>query len=534
MRRMIKQIWDWFWRRPIYYDAILFSLLTLSLLWNPYYLYQTLNLFELGLYLPGIDGILHGQVPYRDFFHLRGPFELYLPAFLMRLSGQHIAVLSTYFYIGNVLTLMICGWLACSIYPSRLFFYSMAFVLITRTFPRVVFTYWGGMRYVWGLLAVLCLVWFLKKNQKRWILMAGLLTATAGFTSVEIGWSAFAAFITVIVFDLRRRQILSLFSAGVGIIAVPYLLYLFHQNALGDYINAQWVVATHMTKTFFQTEVVPSDLGQFLHAVFIVSDKNFRQLTPVYCYLAFAFYLFWRWRQAQMDWQDKAAGVIAMYGLTIYATGFRNLWSNVFEMALQPEKIVLFYLWAGLYLHLSQQHYKKISYVLILLVISFSLGYSVNRFCKRFRQFHFRPLKESFFALDLPRAKNLKIPRWQAADLIQLKQFVDGHTNPGESVWMYPELGALHFILDRPCVGKFPTATLAWMDEQWYAQYMRELMLRKPRYAIVNKATPDYFEKAYFPAPGNREKFWTQTNYLKLHYSLISSTPTYNIYLRQN
>ena len=533
---MIKEIFNWSLRRSTCYDALFLSLLAVWVTWNPYYLHQTLNVFELGLYLPGIDGILHGQVPYRDFFHLRGPFELYLPAFIMHFCGEHVAVLATYFYIGNVLTLIICVWLAHGIYPSRLLLYSMVPVVITRTFPRVVFTYWGGMRYTWGLLAIFCLVWFLKKDQKRWLIMAGLLAAVAGFTSMEIGFSILIAFMAVVVLDARRPQVLSLFLLGVGIIAVPYLFYLSTHNALGDYINAQGIVATQMSKTFVQTEPVPSSIGQFFHALFIVKDKNFRQLTPVYCYVACAGYLFWRRWRGQLTWTDKAATIIALYGLTIYWTGFRNLWANVFEMALQPEKIILFYLWAQLILYLfHQHHYKKISYVLMSIVVSSSLVYGIIRFYKRFLAFHHQPVRtEISQMINLPRMKSMEIPQRQAEDFIQLKEFLDANTSSNEAVWMYPELGTLHFVLDRPWIGKFPTATLAWMDEKWYAYYMSELIRLKPRYAIVNKKTPDYFERSYFPVSGNQEKFQSQMDYLKTHYFLVVSSPTYNIYRSHN
>ncbi len=95
---------------------------------------------------------------------------------------------------------------------------------------------------------------------------------------------------------------------------------------------------------------------------------------------------------------------------------------------------------------------------------------------------------------------------------------------------MYPELGALHFIFHRPPVGKFPTATLAWMDEVKYDQYMKELEADPPRFAIVNKQTPDYFEKSYFPVEGNVRKYQEQMNFLKERYRVIDSTSTYLMY----
>ena len=59
-------------------DLFILSLFMVAVTWQPYFMNGRINFFETGLYLPGIQSILNGEIPYRDFFHLRGPFELYL------------------------------------------------------------------------------------------------------------------------------------------------------------------------------------------------------------------------------------------------------------------------------------------------------------------------------------------------------------------------------------------------------------------------------------------------------------------------
>src|ERR1700679_1022785 len=178
-------------------DILLLFLLVLLLLWQPSYLRQQLNLFELGLYLPGIDAISQGQVPFRDFFHLRGPFELYVPALFMKVFGFRVDVLATYFYVGTVLTILVAVLIAYELIQQRFFLYSFVLIIVTRTFPRVVFTFWGGMRYAWGLLAVWCLIRFLKSDRPGWLFAAGCLTAIGLLTSIEIGVIVLIAFTAV-------------------------------------------------------------------------------------------------------------------------------------------------------------------------------------------------------------------------------------------------------------------------------------------------------------------------------------------------
>ena len=157
---------------------------------------QELNLFEWGLYLPGIDAVSQGQVPFRDFFHLRGPFELYVPALFMKIFGFRADVLAAYFYFGTVLTILVAVLIAYELIQQRFLLYSFVLILVTRTFPRVVFTCWGGMRYAWGLLAVWCLIRFFKSHRLGWLVAGGCLSAIGLLTSIEIGvivWIAFMA-----------------------------------------------------------------------------------------------------------------------------------------------------------------------------------------------------------------------------------------------------------------------------------------------------------------------------------------------------
>src|SRR3989338_6602907 len=164
-------------------DLIILSVFTVFITFQPYFLRGEINFFELGLYLPGIDGILKGLIPYKDFFHLRGPFELYLPAFAMKIFGENVATLEACFYAGNVLVLILWILAGKKIYSTRLVYYLVTLVLITRTFPRVTFDYWGGFRYVWGAAVVALGVSFFKKGNPGILLWAGIFSVIGFFTS---------------------------------------------------------------------------------------------------------------------------------------------------------------------------------------------------------------------------------------------------------------------------------------------------------------------------------------------------------------
>jgi len=529
-------------------DIFLLFLLAMLLLWLPTYLKQELNLFELGLYLPGIDAVSQGQVPFRDFFHLRGPFELYLPTLFMKVFGFRLDVLATYFYVGTIMTMLASIIIAIELIEQRILLYSFVLILITRTFPRVVFTCWGGMRYAWGLLAIWCLIRFLKSNRSGWLLAGGCLTAIGMLTSIEIGVIVFAAFIIMIILNQEYQRRLWVFFLGFLLVILPYSTYLICQHALMPYLQGQWIVVTHMQQTFLELDRVPNTIPKFLHAILIPTDKSFYQMTPMYCYIFFFTLYFWRILKKNINVLDHAAFLVAAYGLISFLTGFRKIEFVEYEMALQPEKIVLFYLLGQLVAEIPKKisTAKWLSGFLILVVFISSVIYSVGRFNTRFYKSSWvyqlignkKNGKTELIngaletPIDLPRIKNMIIPVWQAQDLDELQSFVDQHVPAHEAIWMYPELGSLHFLLNRPWVGRFPMVTLSWMDDQGFADYEATLEQNPPNFAIVKKEKNFYFDKTYFLVEGNRIKQDHLMQFLSQHYVIKEQTPSYLIYQR--
>ncbi len=531
---------------------LLLALLTVFLVLNPFYLHQQVNLFELGLYLPGIDGILHGAVPFRDFFYLRGPFELYVPAFLMKIFGEHVAVLSTYFYIGTVLTLLMAVLIAGELFETRIFWWIFTPLLVARTFPRVVFTYWGGLRYAWGLLAVYCAIYFLKTKNKNWLMAAGIVTAIGGLTSIEIGVSSGVAIVIAVVAEgiyikniSNSLKSLGTFTAAALAVVLPYLGYLYVQGALATMMETIIQVTLQMTKVFIMVPRPPSNAREVMMALFDPHNPNFRHLTPAYCFMVFLIYIVWRVRRKKISSLDWAALAVAVYAFMIYATSFRNIWASVFEMSLQPEKIVLFFLLERAYLSFKKRNLEYFSRTVIVAVAASSLVFSFSHMSKRFftlqclgrmipHNKHKKTAESQFtVALNMQRIKGMVVPAWQAEDFMTLKAFLDEHTRGNEPVLMFAELGALNFIVERPYVGRFATTSLSWLKDSWYRQMMEDIERAHTHYAITNKTFPEYFQSSYFLVEDNKKKFDELFSYIKNNYTVVAQTPSYNIYERK-
>jgi len=292
----------WARQYPSGIDLFFLSLFVVIITLQPFYLHGELNLFELGLYLPAIDAVLHGQVPFRDFFYLRGPFELYMPAVLMKILGENVKVLSAYFYFGNVLALLSCLWIGKELFRSRGFLYLLAPVLVARAFPRVVFTYWGGMRYVLGLWFVYCAVRFFNSRKSIWALCAGIFSGLCVMTSVEIGVCAmFAmgmAFSTARLFGQRKLgKSVGFYLAGLSLVLGAFGVYMVLTGSLAPFIDCVYAVVfkSHPTFATYLSSSSPKNLPEFLKAM-MPGTKNFKYMTPMYLYAFIGFYYGARFR----------------------------------------------------------------------------------------------------------------------------------------------------------------------------------------------------------------------------------------------
>ncbi|OGX31384.1 MAG: hypothetical protein A2787_09740 [Omnitrophica WOR_2 bacterium RIFCSPHIGHO2_01_FULL_48_9] len=572
---MNKSSKKFFSENPGWGDFLLLALFTVLMTFHPFYLFGEINFYELGLYLPGIDGILHGLIPHRDFFHLRGAFELYLPALAMQLFGDHVAVLETCFYVGNVLVMVLWLLVGQKIYSTRLIYYLMTLVLIARAFPRVTFTYWGGFRYVWGTAAVLFGVWFFKHARPVWLLLAGIFSVLGLFTSIEIGVCAIAAIVGGLAFsyfykiqDRRQlRQGFLYYILGCLLVAVPFLTYMAAQQALVPLLDSVYTVVAKMQKVINveYVDTIPGTPWEVLTILINPVHKNFKHLTPAYLYIFLFIYLFWRARKKQLNTTDACLVCLGLYGLIMYNAAFRLIWAAQFEMALQPEKILFFFL---LERALVTMDAKKLYYFLkdklnmkkdvaqfkiyVIRILTFALiastvGYAVQRFNKRFFVYKWarntvlgkereslKPLYgQETQEVHLPRVKGMTVPLWQARDLELLAEFFDKNTQPGEPVFMYPEMGAYSFVIDRPGVGRFLMTTFAWFQEPWHEEFMQDLQKTAPRYAVLIKDLGPTFPKVYFKIPANKKKFDDVDQYLQAHYTIVAETPTMWIYGRK-
>lgn len=535
-------------------------------------------MMETGIHLPGIYALFHGAIPYRDFLYFRGPLELYVPAFVMKLFGDNMIWLPIFYYVGTVLTLLLGVILAFQLYRTRLALYLMVFVLVARTFPRISFYYWGGMRYALGLFSLFCAFQYFKKQRLPWIFVAGIISCLGLLTTIETGVSTIVSISLALVLSFLLRigdrrfliKALRMYSLGIFLTLAPYVVYLWATGSLSPYLQTNYIVLTKMMKTFVDAQGNhPTSFLGFLAAL-SPGSPYFKVMTPVFCYIVFGVYIFYREKKNALNWETAGLIAVAIYSIILYIAAFRKIEGHHFEMALQPEKILFFFLLEEAYLLLIKIRcqeaerakafvlrgwqflmMRKKIYLINFLILAFvgsSVGYAVARYNNRFvmarllgNKLGYGDDKDlSFLAgiekreVNIKRAKGMVVPVWQAQEMEEIVAFLEKNTKPDEVVFAYPELGNFNFWADRPFVGRFPIATFSWMDERWHEELITDFKKAAPRYVIMTNPGHRTFPKEwYFRNTNNIAKFNTMTELVLNNYRPVKTFESVSLYERR-
>lgn len=489
-------------------DYIFLAFIVPIITLQPYYMHGAINFYETGLYLPCIDGVLDGKILYRDIFILRGPLEVYFPALLMTIFGENISILRAYFYFGTVLTLIICAFLGLGMYRTKAFVYLMTPVLIGKTFARVNFNNWGGIRFGIGLLAVLFAVNYFKKEKSIWIFMAGILSVVGFFISLEIGICSGIAILSSLFFASvfkgwgKYLNAIKKYVIGGCIVLFPFFFYFLITGALAPFFDITLRIYRDMMLVFnFPSSIQsPQNFYEFLLAL-NPFNRNIKYMGPFFIYIGMGIYLLKQFFKKKFEIQDFGILSLAIYGGLLYKSAFRNLEGPQFQMALQPAIILFFLFLERIYLLLKVKRNRlKIGRIFIAVIVLFSLVYSLQRYNRRFFLFKYRKElfvekqgiktlfpRDSFVKLDIERAKGVIVSESQAEEITKVVKYLQSRTKSQEEVFTFPDLGTYNFLADRPSLGRFGTVELAWVSEDWHKEVMEQLHNKKPRYILVER-----------------------------------------------
>ncbi len=555
---MLEKCQKFLFEAPKVKDFWVMALFLIVITWHPFYMQHEIIMMETGIHLPAINAFWEGKALYRDVFFLRGPVEFYIPALMVKMAGMNSAILPLFYYIGSVATMILCAFLALSVFQWRAMYFSFVLILIARTFPRISYYYWGGFRYAMGFITLLGLLAVFKTQKKRWAFLTGIAAAIALLTTLEagvaVGVGICAAFMMAFVFRvIERKHLLVLFGIlclGAVTVIVPYMVYLAWTGALIPYLQTTIDVVLYNGIAYpGETTTCPANIVEFLCAL-IPGVKFYKYVSVVWTFIAFALIFTWRVRRKQANWLDIVLWGVLFYGLVLYAASYRHIEGHHFEMALQPQKILYFYVleWFLLTVIGSKEVLKKLVLIAVIGIVLSTVIFSISRFTHRFPLvkwvqkdiFHSKKVKglsllenQEKASLSIARGRGHVVPRWQAQEIEGVVGFLEEHTAPNEPVFCYPEVGNFNFWANRPFVGRFPIGTFTWMYEPWYEELRDDFKKAMPHYVVMTHVGHRTFPATwYFRNPDNKRRFDEMTQLILNNYRLVKSFEAVGIYER--
>ncbi len=208
------------------------------------------NLFVLGLdegiYLQGGVRILHGQVPYRDFFALTGPGSFWLEAAAMKIFGVSLAAGRAVMIFDIALITALVYWLVAQLVERRRMALAAAFVFFACE-TGLSFRLYANHRWDSGALAMAAIAFAFRGTRR----LSGFDFLAAGFFAAAAAWCTPSLLLLVFAFGFwtltireLRKHTLSL-AVGVFVCSIPAEAALALHHALVPMMRDMLWTAAH-------------------------------------------------------------------------------------------------------------------------------------------------------------------------------------------------------------------------------------------------------------------------------------------------
>ena len=230
-------------RARLWLDIAAVLLLCALALWVdlPAVLHGGIDVLDEGFEYQLASRILHGQVPYRDFFTVVTPLAFYWQALLIKVFGPGLVV-------GRIATALAGAGIAAGIFLAgrRVAGRTLAFAAALLSIPWGI-PYWAQPNYSWyvDLLALLTAWTALRAGARRggWA-VAGLLAAAAVLTKQNVGLATASALLVYAAWRGGWRG-LGTCAVALGVPLVAFLGYLGAMGALPAFWYQTVVFAIH-------------------------------------------------------------------------------------------------------------------------------------------------------------------------------------------------------------------------------------------------------------------------------------------------
>lgn len=466
-----------------------------------------INMIDEGQFAAWVNHMLHGKIVYKEFFVQYAPLQVYPLYFLMKIFGPSMFFIRLWHTVIGVFLGLCVALLTLKYLKVRSIIFAITTILLVLI-PGIHIRYWIG---------ILCLLIIVQAHKSKSVKLAfitGILFAISFFESIEVGIFSMC---TAAGFTLIKRNIRIMTFTFFGFILS---IIIFAPIAFRE----GWLISYLKTNIDFITSISGINLpnGQGLPnifeghkiAFFVIAILQFLFSKEMLFYwsllliLIFLAVIIIRYILKKLTKEDEVIFLILCFGLFIYASIVGR--SGHYFLVVPIVLISLSYFLSLIFS--SDQMKDRTGKILKILFLFLFILYGIRHIII-FRHTQFFSLtSKTYLNISVSRVAPIAISKSQANDIFVLQDFFNNNTKKTDTIFVFNNLPALYFLLDRENSTQYDLPLLANSREKRLG-IVSELRHNPPLFIIEDKnawavdgvsdrkrlpEVVDYIKKQYF------------------------------------
>lgn len=203
---------------PLFLATLLFIIFLILPLLTYKYTYPSFRGGDMAEYINNPLRVINGDLPYRDFWLLFPPGEVFLPAFIYKIFGLNIDILLIFSLIINAFLGLFSFLLGRSIFRDNFFATISAILVFFNGITAHYLVTYIHIYFLLLLISALLFIRYLRNNTAMELFGAGIFIGLAFlFKFYVVGAAFFASFLTIFIYSKFNKKPISYSIKSVGV-----------------------------------------------------------------------------------------------------------------------------------------------------------------------------------------------------------------------------------------------------------------------------------------------------------------------------
>ncbi len=479
---------------------LLFILTILLLLLATFNKGLTLN--DEGYVLQAGQRILHGELPYRDYFFVYTPLSAYITAGAFLLFGQSV-IASRVVVLFFSIAALIAVWLIAKRLTKNTYVIAITVLFFTVWSPLHTNFSWPVVySLTFTLWNVYCFLQFLETKQYRYVVFAGLLTSLVFLTKQNFGAAVLANGIIMFlcIKEIRTRKSFIMFTVPFLLPIILFVIQIYLSGSVSGtvenfyYYFFKKLIIDHNGSTPF-IYILPSFVKTLIKAFFYLSPLIISVATLIYSLLK----------------KRNTYFFLSTTTVLYYLTGIRPV-TDIVHLTPLVSLLCL------PYLEFVVMEKSKISQLIATLVAGvFILVGLYNAFFNGYYKWEQPLIKQTVYQKDS--RLQIFLDDKSAREIKHVTKFIDQNSKINDYIFIYHYVPTFYFLADRKNATRFIYIHPNVLDSQYRKEVINDLKEKHVNLIVTDKNL--------------REDTSSVSVYIRTHYKKFNTIASYDFWRKK-